>query len=91
VRYVVFYESNPDAAAKIPEVFPAHREHWTGFVERRELVAIGPFSDRSGAMAVFTTREAAEAFAEGDPFVLEGVISRWYVREWMEALSESED
>jgi uncharacterized protein YciI len=39
-------------------------------------------------MAVLTTREAAEAFAEGDPFVTEGVVGGWSIREWMEALGE---
>jgi len=38
-------------------------------------------------MAIFTSREAAEDFAAGDPFVLEGVVSRWYLREWRDALA----
>ena len=37
-------------------------------------------------MAIFTTREAATEFAEGDPFVLHGVVSKWSVREWDEAI-----
>jgi uncharacterized protein YciI len=37
-------------------------------------------------MAIFTTREAAESFAKDDPFVLNGVVSSWVVREWMEAI-----
>ncbi len=37
-------------------------------------------------MAIFTTREAAEEFVRGDPFVLHGVIRAWTVREWNEAL-----
>lgn len=49
---------------------------------------IGPFSDpREGAMGIFTTREAAEAFAADDPFVLHGVVSHWQVREWLEAIA----
>jgi uncharacterized protein YciI len=36
-------------------------------------------------MAVFSSREAAEEFAEGDPFVLNGVVRDWHVREWDEA------
>jgi uncharacterized protein YciI len=48
---------------------------------------IGPFSNpHDGAMGIFKTREAAEAFATGDPFVLNGVVARWHVREWMEAI-----
>ena len=37
-------------------------------------------------MGIFTTREAAEKFAAGDPFVLNGVVTGWLVREWMEVI-----
>jgi hypothetical protein len=48
----------------------------------------GPFSNpqEEGAMSVFTSRAAAEEFAKGDPFVLNGVVENWYVREWDEGL-----
>jgi uncharacterized protein YciI len=35
-------------------------------------------------MAVFTSREAVEEFVEGDPFVLNGVVRNWFIREWDE-------
>ena len=35
-----------------------------------------------GAMAVFATREAAEEFMAGDPFLAHGVVGRRQVREW---------
>jgi len=37
---------------------------------------IGPFANalEDGAMGIFTTREAAEEFVRGDPFVLHGVV-----------------
>jgi uncharacterized protein YciI len=52
------------------------------------LLIIGPFANAQddGAMAVFTSREAAEEFARGDPFVLHGVISKWTILDWNEAL-----
>jgi uncharacterized protein YciI len=34
-----------------------------------------------GSMAVFTSREAAEEFAREDPFVLNGVVRAWQIRE----------
>jgi uncharacterized protein YciI len=37
-------------------------------------------------MSIFTTREAAEEFVRGDPFVLHGVVGSWTIREWNEAL-----
>jgi uncharacterized protein len=36
-------------------------------------------------MAVLTTREAAEEFVRGDPFVLNVAVRRWQFREWDEA------
>jgi hypothetical protein len=44
-------------------------------------------AQRDGSMAIFTTREAAEDFAAGDPFVLNGVVRKWYVRDWNEILA----
>lgn len=37
-------------------------------------------------MGIFTTREAAEEFVRGDPFVVNGVVRKWHIREWNEAL-----
>jgi uncharacterized protein len=86
MKYVLFYESADDVADKAPLHFPAHQARWQEFRERGSLLLIGPFSDRGGAMGVFTTRAAAEEFVAGDPFVLHGVVRDWYIREWMEAI-----
>jgi len=87
VKYVVCYEVADDVMAKIREHNPEHRARWARYQDRGELLMIGPFTDlRDGAMAVFTTREAAEEFVSGDPFVLHGVVRQWRILEWMEAL-----
>lgn len=82
LRYVLFYESGDLSLAA--ENFPAHKARYTDFMQRGLLLSLGPFSDGSGSMAVFTNREAAEEFASADPFVLHGVVSRWEIREWRE-------
>jgi uncharacterized protein YciI len=33
-------------------------------------------------MALFRSRDAAEAFAESDPFLLEGVVKEYQIRDW---------
>lgn len=78
---MLLYQSADDVAAKAPLHFAAHRARWAEFQDRGTLLLIGPFSDQSGAMAVFTTREAAEEFAQSDPFVVNGVVSSWQIRE----------
>jgi uncharacterized protein YciI len=87
--YVLFYDSADDVRAKAPQHFPAHRARWGEFRARGTLLLIGTFANpEEGAMAVFTSREAAEEFARGDPFVLNGVVRDWYIREWNEAIAE---
>lgn len=82
LRYVLFYESGDLSLAA--ENFPAHRARYLEFMRRGILLSLGPFTDRGGSMAVFTSREAAEEFVSGDPFVRHGVVSKWHVREWRE-------
>jgi len=85
-KYVLYYQSADDVTTTAPFHAQAHRAHWEEYAAGGTLLMIGPFADpREGAMGIFTTREAAESFAEGDPFVLNGVVAGWAVREWMEA------
>jgi uncharacterized protein len=89
MKYVLFYDSADDVGSKAPVHFPAHRERADAFHARGTLLMIGTFGNPQddGAMAVFTTREAAEEFAAEDPFVLNGVVRHWHIREWNEVLS----
>ena len=88
MKAVVFYESADDVAAKAPPHFAAHRARWKEFADRGELLMIGTFANpqEDGSMGIFATREAAEEFVRGDPFVLNGVVRNWTIREWNEAL-----
>ncbi len=88
-KYVLFYESADDVRTKAPQFFPAHVARWKEFQNQGTLLMIGTFAkaQEEGSMAIFTTREAAEAFAKNDPFVLNGVVRRWSIREWNEAIA----
>ncbi len=85
MKYVLFYEPAPDFRSKVPQHVPAHRALWGRFAKEGSLLMIGPFTD-GAAMGVFRTREAAEAFAAADPFVQHGVVAKWTIKEWNEAL-----
>jgi uncharacterized protein YciI len=70
------------------EYYPAHRARLDQFHERGELLLVGTFSDEPvGAMAVFTTRAAVDAFMADDPFLEHGVVGAHRVREWDEVLA----
>lgn len=90
VYYVAFfdlaYASLADAIAQAPEAVAAHRARSQELHAAGALLMAGAFLDNPDeplrTMAVFTTREAAEAYARGDPFVINGMVRRWSIREW---------
>jgi uncharacterized protein YciI len=86
---VLFYESADDVMSKAPEHFPAHSARLGEFHARGSLEMVGTFGNpqEEGSMSIFNSREAAEEFAAGDPFVLNGVVRNWYLREWDEVLA----
>ena len=66
-------------------VYPRHKAVVDKFVENGEVIGIGPFADR-GNMAIFKTRAAAEAFVKEDPFILEGLVKSFVIRDWGDAM-----
>lgn len=88
-KYVLWYQSADDVMSKAPEHYPAHSERVDEFHAAGTLEMVGTFANvqDEGSMAIFNSRESAEEFAEGDPFVLNGVVRSWVVREWNEVLT----
>jgi uncharacterized protein YciI len=88
MKYVLFYDSADDVASKAPAHFPAHKARLDEFHARGDLLLVGTFAhaQEDGSMAIFRTREAAEEFVAGDPFVLNGVVRDWRVLDWNEIL-----
>ena len=90
VYYVVFFETRyssfEDALAKAPDVIAAHKARSEDLHNQGTLLMAGAFLNNPGGsldtMAVCTTLEAAEEFVRGDPFVQNGMVSKWYIREW---------
>src|SRR5947208_1370422 len=78
------YESSPDVLDRAPALFPAHKARLDEFAARGVLFAVGTFAGpvADGSMAIFATRQDAEAFAQDDPFVTGGAVRSWRVLEW---------
>ena len=89
-RYVLFYESADDVMSKAPAVYPAHLARLREFKARGELLMVGTFADpqADGSMAIFDSRQGAEDFVSEDPFVLQGVVRSWQIKEWLESSAE---
>ncbi len=89
--WVTTYRGVPDFLPLALEHGPAHVARLHEFRERGLVLMAGPLTEPfdGSAMAVFTTREAAEEFVAGDPFVTSGAVAEWTLRAWAEGLSRS--
>ena len=81
MKAVVIGESSGVGMETIMAVYPRHKIIVDKYKANGEVIGIGPFSDR-GNMAIFKTRAAAEAFAAEDPFILEGIVKSFVIRDW---------
>lgn len=81
MKAVVIGEASGASMDEIMKVFPRHKVVVDRFVGRGDVIGIGPFADR-GNMAIFRSRAAAEAFVKEDPFILEGLIKSYAIRDW---------
>ena len=85
MKVVVIGESSGASMDTIMSVYPRHKAIVEKFIAKGEVIGIGPFSDR-GNMAIFKTRAAAEQFVKEDPFILEGLVKSFVIRDWNDTL-----
>jgi uncharacterized protein YciI len=80
-RFAFFYlmKDDPD---RVRVTVPRHVTHW------RELQLTGylggPFEDRTGGLITFEADDSgqAERAAETDPFIEEGLLDAYWLKEW---------
>jgi uncharacterized protein len=98
--WVVFmqtrYASLEHALAEAPQELVAHRERSQRWHADGKLVMAGAFLDRIGeepvsTMAILRSREDADAFVAGDPFVVSGMVSSFEVRPWADLVDVSRE
>jgi uncharacterized protein YciI len=85
MHFILFYEFAPDYLERRTPLRADHfRLAWEAQA-RGELVLAGPFADPvDGAVLFFNcdSRAVVERFAQDDPYVKAGIVTRWYAREW---------
>jgi uncharacterized protein YciI len=87
MKAVVIGEASGATRDEIMKVYPRHKVVVDAFVGRGDVIGIGPFADL-GNMAIFRTRAAAEAFVREDPFILEGLVKSYAIRDWHDQMLE---
>jgi uncharacterized protein len=84
-HYLLFYDVGGDYLEKRTAFRSVHLQKAWQAHERGELVLGGALSEPvDGAVLLFKgdSPEAAEEFARTDPYVTNGLVARWRVREW---------
>ena len=85
MHYLMTYDLAADYLVRRAEYREAHLALAWAAVERGELLLGGALADPvDTAMLLFQgdSPEAAEAFAEADPYVQNGLVLGWRVRPW---------
>ena len=85
MKTVVIRESSGASREAIMAVYPRHKIIVDKFVAQGVVLGIGPFLD-GGNMAIFKKRDSAEAFAKEDPFILEGLVKSFVIKDWGDSL-----
>ena len=85
MKAVVIGEPSGATIETIMGVYPRHKAVVDKYIANGEVIGIGPFGDM-GNMAIFKTRAAAEQFVIEDPFILEGLVKSFVIRDWNDNL-----
>ena len=83
-KYVVFYLPDPSKMAEAGALFADHIQHSQTFHAAGKMLSFGPFADLigQGSMGIFPSKELAEEFVAGDPFVKGEIVAKHEIREW---------
>lgn len=84
-HFLLFYTFVPDYLERRAAFRDEHLALGWQAAERGELLVAGALADPAdGAVLLFQGEDAttAEAFARADPYVANGLVTRWEVRPW---------
>ena len=85
MHYLLFYDVAPDYAERRLYLRSAHLAHARAAEARGDLVLGGAYANPvDGAVLLFKGHSpaVAEDFAAKDPYVTNGLVTAWRVREW---------
>jgi uncharacterized protein YciI len=91
VHYLLIYDVVPNYVERRTPFRAEHLALARAAFERGELVLGGALAEPvDGAVLVFRgdSPAAAEAFAKADPYVRNGLVTRWRVRTWATVIGD---
>ncbi len=85
MHYILFYEYSSDYLERRGEYREQHMTLAKAAIDRGEFFLGGAFAEPvDGAAIVFKgeSPEVAESFVKADPYVKNGLVTSWKIREW---------
>jgi uncharacterized protein YciI len=82
--FALTYEVVDDFVNRRTPFRPQHLQMAREAHDHGELILAGALGEPAGALLVFKAddRTVPERFAASDPYVLQGLVTRWQVRPW---------
>ncbi len=89
MHYILFYNFVPDYLTKRTPFREEHLKLLRELHKTRELVLAGAYAEPAdGAALVFRSQESAENLANIDPYVKNGLVTRFYIRKWTTVIGD---
>ena len=92
MHYLLFYDVAPDYLERRGQFRAEHLAFAWKACNRSELILAGALADPvDGAVLLFrgNSPDVAERFAAADPYVKQGLVTRWRVRLWNTVVGET--
>jgi hypothetical protein len=90
-HFLLFYETGEDFLARRAGFRKGHLEYAWASVEKGDLLLGGALTgpaDQAVLLFQGESPDVAEVFARNDPYVVNGLVKNWRVREWTTVVGE---
>lgn len=91
MHYLLFYDVVPDYVQRRAAFRDEHLAYARAAHARGELILAGALADPVDGAVLFFQGDSpavAEAFASADPYVKNGLVTRWRVRQWTTVIGD---
>ena len=92
MHYLLFYDVIPDYLERRAQFRKQHLDYCWEACARGELLLGGALAEPvDGAVLLFKgdSPDVAERFARSDPFVTNGLVTRWRIRPWTTVVGDT--
>jgi uncharacterized protein YciI len=90
-HFLLFYDVSADYLERRAQFREAHlRKAWASHAAGALQLGGALADPADGAVLLFkaSSADVAEEFAKSDPYVVNGLVTRWRVREWVTVVGE---